>query len=361
MPEPLKDRYDEAYLNRLIEELARYSPRFPRKRMLQFVFDAEWEQRELKQRMRHITHALHEFLPNDYGTALTILERAAPSFGGFEAMFFPDFVEVYGLKDWDRSMAALEYFTKFSSSEFAVRPFIVQDQKRMVRQLKLWAASSDQHVRRLASEGSRPRLPWAMALPAFKQNPAPLLPILKRLKSDSSEYVRRSVANHLNDISKDHPQIVLSLAEQWLKGKPETRWIVKHGCRTLLKQGDPQTLALFGYRRPDNLKIRKFELQPSVISMGEEVRFEFELVSHKTELGQIRMEYAVEFVRQKGATTRKVFKISEGVYPEHSRVYRSKHSFKPISTRRYYPGIHRLAIIVNGQQLEQVEFELQDA
>lgn len=361
MPEALKDRYDEAYLNRLVDELARHSPRFPRKRMLQFVFDGEWGQRELKQRMRHITHALHEFLPEDYGTALTILEQAAPAFGGFEAMFFPDFVEVYGLADWDRSMTALEHFTKYSSSEFAVRPFIVQDQQRMVRQLKLWAASPNEHVRRLASEGSRPRLPWAMALPAFKQNPVPLLPILKRLKADPSEYVRRSVANHLNDISKDHPQIVLTLAEQWLKGKPETRWIMKHGCRTLLKQGDPQTLALFGYRKPGDLTIQHFQLRPPVIRMGEQVEFEFELVSRKTELGQIRMEYAVEFVRLKGATTRKVFKISEGIYPERSRVYRSTHSFKPISTRNYYPGTHCLAIIVNGQEMEQAEFELQDS
>lgn len=360
MPEPLKDRYDAVYLNRLIEELARQSSRFPRKRMLQFVFDDEWEQRELKQRMRHITHALHEFLPQDYGAALTVLERAAPAFGGFEAMFFPDFVEVYGLGDWDRSLKALEHFTKYSSSEFAVRPFIVQDQQRMVRQLKLWAASPNHHVRRLASEGSRPRLPWAMALPAFKQNPTPVLPILKQLKADSSEYVRRSVANHLNDISKDHPDVVLSLAEQWLAGKPETRWIVKHGCRTLLKLGDPQTLALFGYRKPEGLKIRNFQLRPSVINMGEQVEFEFELVSRKTELGQIRMEYAIEFVRQNGKTTRKVFKISEGVYSEHFRLYRSRHSFKPISTRNYYPGTHRLAIIVNGQQLDQRDFELQD-
>ncbi|QDT89050.1 DNA alkylation repair protein [Gimesia algae] len=360
MPEPLKDRYDEVYLNRLIEELSRHSPRFPRKRMLQFVFDEQWEQRELKQRMRHITHALHEFLPKDYGTALSVLEQSAPAFGGFEAMFFPDFVEVYGQADWDRSLHALEHFTKYSSSEFAVRPFIIQDQQRMVRQLKRWAASSDHHVRRLASEGSRPRLPWAMALPAFKQNPVPVLPILNRLKADPSEYVRRSVANHLNDISKDHPDVVLSLAEQWLKGKQETRWIVKHGCRTLLKQGDPQTLALFGYRKPEDLRIRKFQLRPPVINMGEQVEFEFELVSRTTALGQIRVEYAVEFVRLKGTSTRKVFKISEGVYPEHSRLYRSKHSFKPISTRNYYPGTHRLAIIVNGHQLKQAEFELQD-
>jgi len=361
MPEPLKDRYDAVYLNRLVEELSRHAPRFPRKRMLQYVFDEEWEQRELKQRMRHITHALHEFLPKDYGAALTVLEQTAPSFGGFEAMFFPDFVEVYGQADWERSLAALEHFTKFSSSEFAVRPFIVHDQPRMLRQLKLWAASPDLHVRRLASEGSRPRLPWAMALPAFKKNPTPVLPILKRLKADPSEYVRRSVANHLNDISKDHPEIVISLAEQWLAGKPETRWIVKHGCRTLLKQGDPRTLALFGYRKPEHLSIRNFQLRPAVISMGEQIAFEFELVSHKTELGQIRMEYAVEFVRQKGTPARKVFKISEGVYPERSRQYRSRHSFKPITTRNYYPGTHRLAIIVNGQQLDQVEFELQEA
>ncbi len=358
MAKLLKDNYDRAYLRRLAAEIAKAEPAFPRQKMLKFIFDSAWEQKELKQRMRHIAQGLQRFLPQDYGTALKVLKQAAPQFGGFEAMFFPDFVEVYGLEDWELSMSALEHFTRYSSSEFAVRPFIVQDRKRMLRQLKIWATSKNEHVRRLASEGSRPRLPWAMALPDFKKDPGPVLPILEKLKTDPSEYVRRSVANHLNDISKDHPELVIQLAKQWISGKPETRWVVKHGCRTLLKQGRPETLALFGYHEPHALELKKFQLTPKKVAWSGEVQFEFELVSPASPLGQIRVEYAIDFVRQKGVTSRKVFKISEGDCAASSKNYRSRYSFKPITTRKYYPGSHRLTILVNGQEMAEREFQL---
>ncbi|WP_299464460.1 DNA alkylation repair protein [uncultured Gimesia sp.] len=358
MAKPLKDNYDQTYLRRLSKEIAKAEPAFPSQKMLKFVFDREWEQKELKQRMRHITRALKQFLPQDYGAALNVLKQAAPQFGGFEAMFFPDFVEVYGLDDWEPSLAALEHFTRYSSSEFAVRPFILQDSKRMMRQMKSWAASKNEHVRRLASEGSRPRLPWAMALPEFKKDPGPVLPILEKLKADPSEYVRRSVANHLNDISKDHPDLVIDLAKVWIAGKPETRWIVKHGCRTLLKQGKPEALALFGYHEPHALEVQKFHLTPKKVAWSGEIQFEFELVSQSAELGQIRVEYAIDFVRQKGVTSRKVFKISEGVCSASAKFYRCRYSFKPITTRRYYPGLHRLTIIVNGQEMAERQFHL---
>ena len=360
MAKLLKDHFDRSYLTRLVDEIQKYEPAFPKRKMLSFVFDAHWEQKELKQRMRHISHAMREYLPADYESALHILRQAAPQFGGFEAMFFPDFVEVYGLDEWDLSLSALEHFTKYSSSEFAVRPFILQDQQRMMRQMKRWAASKNHHVRRLASEGSRPRLPWAMALPQFKKDPAPTLPLLEKLKEDPSEYVRRSVANHLNDISKDHPEIVIDIAKQWIKGKPETQWIVKHASRTLLKQGEPEVLALFGYQAPVGIHVQGFQITPQVIAQGEDVQFEFELVSDSGELGLLRLEYAIDFVRQRGPASRKVFKISEGSVSRKSRAYSRRHSFQPISTRKYYPGTHQITIIVNGQEMIDDQFELQD-
>ncbi|WP_339727877.1 DNA alkylation repair protein [uncultured Gimesia sp.] len=359
MAKLLKDHFDRDYLRRLAEEIRKHEPAFPKQKMLSFVFDAEWEHRELKQRMRHISNAMHEYLPSDYEAALNILKQAAPQFGGFEAMFFPDFVEVYGLEKWDLSLPALEHFTEFSSSEFAVRPFIQQDQKRMMRQMNRWATSKNHHVRRLASEGSRPRLPWAMALPEFKKDPGPTLPILEKLKADPSEYVRRSVANHLNDISKDHPDLVLDIAKQWIKGKAETQWIVKHACRTLLKQGSPEVLALFGYQAPEEIRLQGFKISPKRVAWGRDVQFQFELVSQAGELGPLRVEYAIEFVRQNGVSSRKVFKISEGQVSQSSRSYSRSYSFKPISTRKYYPGLHRIAIIVNGQEMVDGQFELQ--
>lgn len=360
MAKLLKDHFDRDYLGRLAEEIAKYEPAFPKQKMLSYVFDRAWEQRELKQRMRHISSAMHEYLPQDYAAALTILKQAAPQFSGFEAMFFPDFVEVYGLDAWDLSLPALAHFTEYSSSEFAVRPFILQDQKRMMRQMNRWATSKNEHVRRLASEGSRPRLPWAMALPEFKKDPGPTLPILETLKADPSEYVRRSVANHLNDISKDHPGLVLEIAQKWIKGTAETQWVVKHACRTLLKQGKPEALALFGYHAPVEIRVPHFQITPACLAVGEELQFEFELVSQAAELGLIRVEYAIDFVRQRGAASRKVFKISEGNSSQNSKSYSRRHSFKPITTRKYYPGLHQLTLIVNGQEMIRGQFELQN-
>jgi len=361
MAKPLKDNFDHAYLSRLADELVKYRSSFPKQEMMRFVFDQDWDQKELKQRMRHITLALREYLPQKYEVAIKILKKAAPQFGGFEAMFFPDFVEVYGLDDWELSLSALEHFTKYSSSEFAVRPFIMQDSKRMMRQMRSWANSRNEHVRRLASEGSRPRLPWAMALPEFKKDPSPVLPILTKLKADPSEYVRRSVANHLNDISKDHQELVIDLAKQWITESPETQWVVKHGCRTLLKSGNTDALALFGFHEPHEIRVKQLQISPSQIAWSGEVQFEFELESQSPELGLIRVEYAIDFVRKNGSVSRKVFKISEGTYSISSKVYRCRHSFKPITTRKYYPGLHHLALIVNGLELAEGQFQLLSA
>ncbi len=172
------------------------------------VFDESWEDLELKGRMRHITLALGDMLPADYRLALGILHRVLPSLGyyGFEKMVFPDYVGVYGLDDWEASMPALEVFTQEVSAEFAIRPFIIRYQDQTMAQMQRWAGHEHPEVRRLASEGSRPRLPWGIALPALKADPAPILPILERLRADEAETVRRSVANNLNDISKDNPR-----------------------------------------------------------------------------------------------------------------------------------------------------------
>ena len=171
-----------------------------------YIFDNNWKDKALKQRMKHISASLHHYLPMQYSDAIQILMKSSSKFRGFQYMFFPGFVERYGLNQYETSIQALEHFTKHSSSEFAVRPFITKYNHKMMAQMEVWAESDNHPIRRLASEGCRPRLPWATALPEFKQDPAPILPILEKLKNDESEYVRRSVANNLNDISKDHPQ-----------------------------------------------------------------------------------------------------------------------------------------------------------
>ena len=166
-------------------------------------------------------------------------------------MVFLDFVEVFGLDDYEASIPALEYFTQYMSAEFAVRPFIVKYPKQMLAQMLVWSKHTNPDVRRLSSEGSRPRLPWGIALPALKKDPAPVLPILEELKLDPSESVRRSVANNLNDIAKDHPEVTLQVLHSWQAlDREEIAAITRHALRTLLKDGHPQALELLGYPPP---------------------------------------------------------------------------------------------------------------
>ena len=352
MAEPLKNLYNKKLTSNLSNEIVKHYPAFDQGTFERSVFDDNWKERELKQRMRHIAVCLHQQLPENYERAIDILIPVAEKFNGFEYMFFQDYVECYGLGDFDTSMSALEHFTKYASSEFAIRAFILQDAARTMKQMLNWARSGNHHLRRLASEGCRPRLPWAMALPAFKTDPRPVLKVLKSLMKDDSEYVRRSVANNLNDISKDNPDIVIQWAQRWLGKNRETDRIIKHACRTLLKAGDQQVLALFGFTEPGHIEISQFKLQPTV-SLGEKLNFSFKLSSNETQgskdkIGMCRIEFAIDFVRSNNSLSRKVFKIAEADYPESKKVVNRYFSFKEITTRRYYAGKHRLSIIING-------------
>jgi 3-methyladenine DNA glycosylase AlkC len=357
MTEPLKELYNGNLINLLSDELKHIHKNFKADAFKTSIFDEEWDNRALKERMRHIAKTLRHYLPSDYKKALFILKPVSAKFRGFEYMFFPDFVALFGLDDYETSINALEYFTPFSSAEFAVRPFIKKYKHKMMRQMEKWAESDNYHVRRLASEGCRPRIPWAMALPDFKKNPAPVLNVIRKLKQDENEYVRRSVANNLNDISKDNPQIVLKIAKEWLGDSPKTDWIIKHACRSLLKKGVPEALQLFGFNAPNHVKIDSLSV-PSSVVIGGELAFAFSLHTTNGQLGQLRIEYAIDFVKLNGKLSKKVFKISEAVYSEQTKKVLKRHSFKKISTRKYYPGIHGLSVIVNGKQMDECHFIL---
>lgn len=359
MAEALKNLYTRVMIESLATELESEYTRFDGDAFVSSVFDRQWKQRELKQRLRHITETLHDCLPDDYATSLEILKSVAPRFSGFQYMFFPDYVELYGLDDFRTSIPALEHFTPYSSSEFAVRPFIVRYSSRMMKQMETWAASNDPHVRRLASEGCRPRLPWAMALPGFKKNPEAVIRVLQRLGNDESEYVRRSVANNLNDISKDNPAVTLDIARQWLGENPETDRMIRHACRTLLKKGDRAALRLFGFNKPSHVELVKLDVTRTV-AVGAELDFAFRLRSSRRRLGRLRVEYALDFAAAGSRRRTKVFSIAERDFAEPEQAFIKRHSFRPITTRRYYPGQHRLSILVNGLELGCSAFKLTD-
>jgi 3-methyladenine DNA glycosylase AlkC len=365
---PLKHGYDKAYLGRIATAIGASSPAFNESLFLAAVQAKPWKDLELKDRMKRISSCLDEALPTDFAAALKILDPAVAQFESFLAMFFPDFVERRVTHDfarnWELGELALARYTAHSSSEFAVRPMILEDQERMLKTMLHWTADPCEHVRRLASEGSRPRLPWAMALPPLKVDPAPLLPILEALRDDTSEYVRRSVANNLNDIAKDHVEVVLDTAERWLREVPvqssisDRRRLVKHACRTLLKAGNPRAMVLFGFMDPAQLEVTDLIFDRRSLLMGESLEFTFE-VRGQAPLGKLRIEYAVFYQKANGSLSPKVFKISEFECAEKQRTMTRRHTFRDLSTRRHHPGRHEIEVRINGVPKARLDFELQ--
>mgnify|MGYP000208565667 CR=1 FL=1 len=357
MPEPLKNLYSHELINTLATELKGEYAIFDAHKFTESVLSDKWDALELKDRMRHIAAVIGDYLPSNYAEAIGILLPVSEKFSGLEHMHFPEFVEQFGLADFELSMRALEHLTSGSSSEFAIRPFIIKFPDESMAQMALWSQSKNDHIRRLASEGCRPRLPWAMALPEFKKDPAKVLDIILNLIDDESLYVRRSVANNLNDISKDNPHLLIDVAKQYLGQSSDVNWVIKHACRGLLKAGDKNVLPLFGYTDAKHVLVKRFKSDTQVV-MGEKLNFEFDLESNLGTLGKLRLEFVIDFVKASGKTSGKVFKIAEGEYDQSSKRIAKYFSFKPISTRKYYTGEHAISIVINGDKVATQSFIL---
>ncbi len=367
--ELFKNIYNQEFYNRFTEVISEVIPTFNPKQFLAEIFDDAWENRELKQRMRHTTETLHRQLSDNYEEdivkILSFIElwnekgiQVSPN-DGLAFIFLPDYVEQYGLDHYQTSMNAMEIITVFTSCEFSVRPFIIKYPKESMAQMLAWSSHENLHVRRLASEGSRPRLPWAMAIPRLKKDPTPILPILEKLKNDPSEYVRRSVANNLNDIAKDNPKVVIQIAKQWKGISKETDWVVKHACRTLLKQGNLELMELFGFGKVDKIKLSKFKISTPTVKTGEYLEFSFDLTNTNKVTSKIRLEYGLYYQKANGSLSKKVFKISEKDYSAQTTTsITRRQSFKIITTRKFYVGKHQLSIIINGKELDKSDFEL---
>ena len=322
---------------------------------------------ELKARTNLIAEKLRVFLPPDYPEALQVLLAILAEDRGFEPiadaglrlMALPAFIERYGLAHPNESLEAMPVVTRVSSCEFAIRPFIVSEPELTMARLRLWATASDEHLRRLASEGSRPRLPWGAQLKGLIADPTPSLALLERLKDDPSLYVRRSVANHLNDIGKDHPELLLARMEAWSRGASKERlWLINHALRTLVKRGDKRALAILGYG-PPAVELSDLALKPAILQFGRELEFSFTLRSVADEPQNLMIDYVAHFVKANGTTAPKVFKLKKTRLPAGETVSISKRfAIRPISTRTYYPGRQRLEIQVNGRVLGGADFEL---
>ncbi|MCL1886066.1 MAG: DNA alkylation repair protein [Dehalococcoidia bacterium] len=362
MAEPLKNLLSRELLSRLASDIKSVYKPFQADAFIESTMDETWDDLELKDRTYRVGLNLGRYLLQEYSAAIGIIDKVVMNYGtwldGF-AWFFPVFVEIYGQDEanWDVSMAALARYTSYASAEMAVRPFIIKHEARMMRQMYAWAGHENESVRRLSCEGCRPALPWAPALNSFKKDPSPILPILERLKDDTSIHVRKSVANNLNDISKTHPDLVVKLAREWQGKSERTDWIIKHGCRTLLKNGNKEALALFGLQNVTSIDISDFALKTGAISIGQDISFSF-AISAK-EATKVRLEYAIDYVKSSSKRSRKIFQISEvSLKASEKKHYVRKHSFADVSVRKHYVGTHSITLIANGAERGKLDFVL---
>ncbi len=364
--EPLKYVYSPAFIDALIVSLKKVYPSLNKKAFIAAVFDSDWDNRELKQRMKHLAHVLHQQLHQNYSKDIEtiidlihLLKVQRDNHQSFEYLFLAEYVEIYGQEDVVLSMNAIEEITQYTSCEFAIRPFLIKHPEKVMKYMLKWSKHKHASVRRFSSEGCRPRLPWGMALPAFKKDPSLILPILENLKEDESLYVRKSVANNLNDIAKDNPEVVIDLIKKWKGVSPHTDWIIKHGARTLLKKAHAEVLSLFGLQTTLSCKVSNLSLIKNKINIGDTLAFAFDLDTDSQADTKLRIEFAVYYVKAGGKPSRKLFKITENTYQKGKRVsFSKKLSFKDLTTRKHYAGKHTIAIVVNGNELIALDFHL---
>jgi 3-methyladenine DNA glycosylase AlkC len=358
-PAQLKHWFDDARHRAIARDLVEIAPSFATDRFLKSVLEG-LEERSLMQRLHRCALATGEALPGTYRQKIRRLQALAPTIGHeFVAIFLSDFVATFGLEDFDFSLEALRHFTRFGSAEFAVRPFLLADQARTLKTMERWTRDPEEKVRRLASEGSRPRLPWGLRLSALVRDPAPTAPILEALKDDDSLFVRRSVANHLNDITKDHPGFVLERLAAWDLERDHLRWIAKHSCRTLIKRGHPGALTLFGFGRKPEVAAA-LHTSPDRLALGDRLTLHATLTSTSTHAQRLVVDYVVAYVKAGGGTSEKVFKWTELDLPPRATITLTKSQvIRDFTTRRHYPGRHRVDLQVNGARVAAGEFQLE--
>lgn len=330
----------------------------------------------LKARAMQIADALAHHLPADFDAAAALIETAlAPlpaddedfemarlaeaGLAGWILWPVGEFVARRGIDEPQRALRVLRALTQRFTAEFAIRPLIAAHPALVFATLARWTSDPSARVRRLVSEGSRPRLPWGLRLKALVADPSPTLPLLRALQDDADENVRRSVANHLNDIAKDHPALLVEWLETHLPGAgPARRALLKHASRTLIKQGEPRVLAAFGL----GARFRgeaALALTPARIALGEAVTLALTLRSTARSAQTLHIDYAVHHVKAHGGTTPKVFKGWHlTLAPREARVLTRRHAVRPITTRVYYAGLHRVVVQINGQAVAEAAFNL---
>jgi len=356
--EPLKEMFNKNYYRALSEALSDADKNFNAKQFLKDVTH-DMEPLSLNQRLRNTSIQMKKHLPGNYSKSISILKKVANQMPkGYTALIYPDFIGLYGHDDKEFSLDALAHFTSYGSSEFAIREYLKRDVKSTLKTMEKWAGHKSEHIRRLASEGCRPRLPWGFKLDAIVKDPTLTKNILQQLNADDSLYVRKSVANHLNDFSKDHPDYMLKLVGSWDKKNPHTAWIIKHACRTLIKKGNAKALSIFSFDKNIQVKLDQLNINKEKIKLGDSLHFDFSLTSQSKKSQKLVVDYCIHYFKKTG-TSPKVFKLKEIELNPGEKIHIKKSQlFKDLTTRKHYAGKHVLEIMVNGNVLGKKEFGL---
>lgn len=368
MPEPFKNLINADVVARLGSIISAVYPKFDHTAFEQDCL-ATLETLELKERANLIAQQLGQHLPRNTKRSISILAKAIaklPSGDDCENrdgwLLFPinQFLSKQCVDHFDASMELIREVTIRFTAEFGIRVFLIQRSEETLATLQSWTSDPNQHIRRLVSEGTRPRLPWGEQIKAFIQDPTPIIPLLEALKDDPEEYVRRSVANNLNDISKDHPEQMLDVVEAWLPNAPPQRQrLIRHACRTLIKQGNRRCLTLLGLGTP-KLASCAFAVSRKRFKLGGKLPLKVELRSASKAQQPLIIDYRFHFVKANGSTAPKVFKGRKlELDPGASIAFESQIPLRPVTTRKYYSGKTRIELLVNGEALAETSFHLQ--
>jgi len=368
MAEPLINQYGVDVPQAIAEMIAKVHPAFDRSGFVREALDG-YDALPLMARGKKIARALRHFLPDDYARAVAILMDSLDqphgrdprqSLGSFLYLPHTMFVAEYGLAHFELSMLAQHALTQRFTAEFSIRPFLEHHPDATLRQLKIWTADPSAHVRRLVSEGTRPRLPWAPRLRQFQIDPTPVLALLELLKDDPELYVRRSVANNLNDIGKDHPDVLTAIAQAWLKGASAERgWIVGHALRSAVKRGESGALNALGFGKAAQVAVGNIQITPQQVTMGGTVSITFDVTNIDAQTQSVLVDFCVHYVKASGQSRPKVFKLKNLELAAGQTVHLSKKMLlAEMTTRKHYPGLHQVEVILNGQHQTLGVFDL---
>ncbi len=375
MAEPFKNLIDAAAVQAIAHHVQRAGSGFDARGFSQQAL-AGLEALELKARVLQLARALVAHLPADVDRACGLLEASLGPAGEGDALGGLR-TSAAGLAGWpvwplteavallaaqqapERGLLALQAMTQRLTAEFAIRPFFIHHPATSFHTVGSWLQHPSAHVRRLVSEGSRPRLPWGLRLQTLVVDPSPTLPWLQALQDDPSAYVRRSVANHLNDIAKDHPGLVADWLATHLPGAPAERTaLLRHASRSLVKAGDAAVLAAWGLGAAYQGRLA-LALSPTTLVVGDVLTLQLDLHSTARRPQRLAIDYAVHHVKAGGHTTPKVFKgWVLDLAPGEARQLVKRHSLKAVTTRRYHPGAHAVDLRINGQVLAEAGFAL---